>query len=324
MPARQIRIGTPEKLTQTKRSDHSAPPPGVLIIDKPGGITSHGVVSVVRRTIGTRKVGHAGTLDPMATGVLVIGIGQATKVLGHLALRDKEYFATIRLGAFTSTDDREGDILDRADSLVLASISDAAVTAAVSRYMGKIHQVPSSISAIKVDGQRAYARARAGEDLQLKAREVEVTAFDVLSIARSNDWLDIDVRVECSTGTYIRALARDIGKDLGVGGHLIALRRSRVGPFSVAASHELAPWSEGNEPEAAIIPLSDVARAAFTCIAVDSERAADITHGRRIEWPASDAAVIALVDGSGSLLALAEEREGRCSYLCVFVSAAGS
>jgi tRNA pseudouridine55 synthase len=324
MPARQIRIGTPEKLTLTKRSDHSAPPPGVLIIDKPGGITSHGVVSVVRRTIGTRKVGHAGTLDPMATGVLVIGIGQATKVLGHLAMRDKEYFASIRLGAYTSTDDREGDLYERVDGLVLASISDASVMAAVSRYVGKIHQVPSSISAIKVDGQRAYARVRAGEDLQLKAREVEITAFDVLSIVRSNDWLDIDVRVECSTGTYIRALARDIGKDLEVGGHLIALRRSRVGPFSVAVSHELVPWSEGAEPETAIVPLSDVARAAFTCIKVDDEHAADITHGRRIEWPDSDSAVIALLDDSGSLLALAEEREGRCSYLCVFVSAAGS
>jgi tRNA pseudouridine55 synthase len=260
----------------------------------------------------------------MATGVLVIGVGQATKVLGHLALREKEYFATIRLGAYTSTDDREGDLYERADGLVLASISDASVMAAVSRYMGKIHQVPSSISAIKVDGQRAYARVRAGEDLQLKAREVEITAFDVLSIVRSNDWLDIDVRVECSTGTYIRALARDIGKDLEVGGHLIALRRSRVGPFSVAASHELVRWSEGVEPKAAIVPLPDVARAAFTCIKVGDEHAADITHGRRIEWPESDSAVIALLDDSGSLLALAEEREGRCSYLCVFVSAAGS
>jgi tRNA pseudouridine55 synthase len=296
----------------------------VLIIDKPGGITSHGVVSVVRRTIGTRKVGHAGTLDPMATGVLVIGIGQATKVLGHLALRDKEYFATIRFGASTTTDDREGDFVDQADPLQLARVSDSAITEAASRYVGMIDQVPSSISAIKVDGQRAYARVRAGEDLQLKARKVEVTSFDVLSISRSDECLDIEVRVECSTGTYIRALARDIGADLGVGGHLIALRRSRVGPFSVTASEELVPWSEGSDPEAALVPLSDVARAAFTCIAVDEGRASDITHGRRIEWPGSDADVIALMDGSGALLALAEEREGRCSYLCVFVSSAGS
>ncbi len=321
---KQIPIGTLEKLTQTKRSDLSAPAPGVLIIDKPGGITSHGVVSVVRRTVGTRKVGHAGTLDPMATGVLVIGVGQATKVLGHLALREKEYFATIRLGASTTTDDREGDVLERAEPMLLAAMRDDEIAAAVSRYVGKIHQVPSSISAIKVDGQRAYARVRAGEDLQLKAREVEITAFEVRSIMRSNDGIDVDVRVECSTGTYIRALARDLGRDLGVGGHLSALRRSSVGPFGIDASHELVPWSEGPQPEAAIMPLADVARAAFSCFEVHGERAADITHGRRIEWPDTDSAVIALVDGAGVLHALAEEREGRCSYLCVFVTASGS
>lgn len=305
----------------------SAPAPGIVIIDKPGGITSHGVVAVTRRTLGTRKVGHAGTLDPMATGVLILGIGSATRLLGHLALRDKEYLATIRLGAATSTDDSEGEVLHRAEVDAVAALTDARIRGVVAGYAGVISQVPSSISAIKVDGERAYARVRAGEEVALKPRTVTVSAFDVLDVARASGFIDVQVRVECSTGTYIRALARDIGRDLDVGGHLTALRRTRVGPFRVQDAVELEAWSASADPSSALVPLADVARSAFTCRVVDAARADDIRNGRRIPWPeiptAADATdhgvqVVALMDEAGELLALAEEREGRASYLCVF------
>ncbi len=302
---------------------------GILIIDKPGGITSHGVVAVARRTLGTRKIGHAGTLDPMATGVLVLGVGQATRLLGHLALRDKEYLATIRLGASTSTDDAEGDIEACADPGRLAAVTDADIAHAMAAHVGSIQQVPSSISAIKIDGQRAYKRVRAGEEVTLAAREVTVNSFELLDVVRGSDFIDVRVRVECSTGTYIRALARDLGRDLGVGGHLTALRRTRVGPFTDATAHGLDSWAVEGDPASAILPLAEVAGAAFTCRVVNAGQSADITHGRRIPWlvpeqvdesAVNDQDVVALVDENGRLLALAEERDGLASYLCVFVS----
>lgn len=311
----------------TRSPEVSAPAPGIVIIDKPGGITSHGVVAVARRTLGTRKVGHAGTLDPMATGVLILGVGSATRLLGHLALRDKEYLATIRLGAATTTDDCEGEFLGRAPESAIAALTDAQIRSAVAGYTGVISQVPSSISAIKVDGERAYARVRAGEAVALKPRTVTVAAFEVLDITRVSGFVDVRVRVECSTGTYIRALARDIGRDLDVGGHLTELRRTRVGPFRARDAVELDSWSSGADASSALVPLADVARIAFTCRVVDTARAEDIRNGRRIPWlespePAGtsggDEPVLALVDEAGELLALAEDREGRASYLCVF------
>lgn len=307
---------------------------GLVIIDKPGGITSHGVVAVTRRTLNTRKVGHAGTLDPMATGILVVGIGQATRLLGYLALTDKEYEATIRLGSSTFTDDSQGEVLERADPTDLVGATDERISDVIAGFMGRIEQVPSSVSAIKVDGTRAYARVRAGEQVELKPRAVTVTAFDIVNIRRQHDAVDVDVKVSCSTGTYIRALARDVGLQLGVFGHLTRLRRTRVGPFSIPMAQDLDSWASQPFPESAIVPINEIAAAAFTCRVVSAQQATDITYGRRIEWEHSndesgdvnspEPAVVALMDENGSLLALAREKDGRASYLCVFVTSTGS
>src|SRR5699024_8313882 len=193
-------------------------------------MTSHDVVGRLRRFFGTRKVGHAGTLDPMATGVLVVGIERATKILGHLALETKTYEATIRLGRTTTTDDAEGETTSTTDA---SAVTDEAIDAAVAALTGEIDQVPSAVSAIKVDGRRAYDRVRAGEEVERRSRRVTVARFDVLERARSGAVIDLVVVVDCSTGTYIRALARDLGSALGVGGHLTALRRTHVGPFGL-------------------------------------------------------------------------------------------
>ena len=213
----------------------SGPPAGVLVVDKPSGWTSHQVVGRARRVLGTRKIGHAGTLDPMATGVLVLGVGRATRLLGQLALTDKAYDATIRLGQATVTDDAEGEITASSGAV---EVSDEAIESELAGLRGPIEQVPSSVSAIKVGGVRSYARVRTGEDVTLAARPVTVSRFEVLArragVAEDGTRVvDLDVVVECSSGTYIRALARDLGAALGTGGHLIALRRTRVGPFTL-------------------------------------------------------------------------------------------
>ena len=201
---------------------------GILLVDKPGGITSHDVVSRVRKLAGTRKVGHAGTLDPMATGLLILGIDASTRLLTYLVGLDKEYFATIRLGFATTTDDAEGDPLGEVADV--AGVTADAIAAAIRPLIGQISQIPSSVSAIKVDGKRSYDRVREGEEFTLPARAVTVSAFEVIAQRPG----ELDVRVECSSGTYIRALARDLGAALGVGGHLTALRRTRIGPFDVS------------------------------------------------------------------------------------------
>jgi tRNA pseudouridine55 synthase len=206
---------------------------GILLVDKPAGITSHDVVSRVRTLAGTRKVGHAGTLDPMATGLLILGIDASTRLLTFLVGLDKEYLATIRLGFATTTDDAEGEPLG--SPVDAAGVPIEAIRTAILSLTGKISQVPSSVSAIKVDGRRSYDRVRQGEEVTLAAREVTVTAFDVLAQRPG----ELDVRIECSSGTYVRALARDLGAALGVGGHLTALRRTRVGPFVVGDAGSL-------------------------------------------------------------------------------------
>jgi tRNA pseudouridine55 synthase len=214
--------------------------PGILLVDKPAGVTSHDVVARARRVLGTRKIGHAGTLDPMATGLLLLGVEGATRLLTFIVGLDKTYEATIRLGSATDTDDAEGVETARADADVLAAVDDARIIEGVSALTGAISQVPSRVSAIKVDGRRAYDLARAGEEVELAARSVTVSRFDVRAVRRSDrtdagsaGFIDLDVVVDCSSGTYIRALARDLGADLDVGGHLTALRRTRIGPFSV-------------------------------------------------------------------------------------------
>lgn len=289
-------------------------PPGLVVVDKPGGITSHDVVARLRRILGTRKIGHAGTLDPMATGVLVCGVGRGTRLLGHLALDTKAYTATVRLGVATTTDDAEGDELTRVDA---AGVAEDAVRAGAAALTGPIEQVPSTVSAIKVDGRRAYARARAGEQVVLAARSVTVSAFDVLAVRRGPGVSDVDVAVSCSSGTYVRALARDLGARLGVGGHLTALRRTRVGPFGLDHARTL------DDLEAApglSLPLDDAVDVAFARRDVDAAGAADLSHGRPL--PAAGLAGTYGVFGpDGRVLALVAERGGSARPVVVFAPA---
>lgn len=256
---------------------------GILLVDKPQGWTSHDAVARTRRLAGTRKVGHAGTLDPMATGLLILGIGSSTRLLTYIVGTDKEYEATIRLGAGTSTDDAEGELQPWAPPAAVEALADDAVRAAIADLTGHIEQVPSTVSAIKVDGKRAYARARAGEDVVLVARSVTVSTFELLGseTVRVDDdatALDLRVRVECSSGTYIRALARDLGAALGVGGHLTALRRTRVGPFRVTDAASL----EGMEVAERLLTPAHAASALFPRYELTTEQAIDLGHGKRL------------------------------------------
>lgn len=239
-------------------------------------MTSHDVVARVRRIMGTRKVGHAGTLDPMATGVLVLGIERATKLLGHLALDTKAYVATIRLGSSTTTDDAQGDVLSTMDT---SDVADDAIAAGILTLTGKIQQVPSAVSAVKVDGKRAYARVRAGEEVVLAARPVEVSRFDLLATRREPEWIELDVMVECSSGTYVRALARDLGAGLGVGGHLNALRRTRVGPFDLRVVTTLEQLAAAPSLS---LPLDEAVAVAFPKRQVTERLAGALLRGQRL------------------------------------------
>ena len=286
---------------------------GLVIVDKPSGWTSHDVVGRMRRLAGTKKVGHAGTLDPMATGVLVLGINRATRLLGYLTHSDKEYLATIRLGQSTVTDDAEGELVSSAPA---GHLDEAAVRAVLPAYTGDIQQVPSSVSAIKVDGVRSYAKVRSGEEVTLKARPVTVSAFDLDAVRVEGDVVDVDVRVVCSSGTYIRALARDIGADLGVGGHLTMLRRTRVGGFPL----RLARTLEELETELHVIGLDDVARASFDTYDLQEREAADVRFGRALTGIDLGAPrAVALFDPAGEFLALYEQRGGVAKPVAVFV-----
>jgi len=284
--------------------------PGLVVVDKPGGITSHGVVGRVRRLVGTRKVGHAGTLDPMATGVLVLGVGRATRLLGHLMLTDKAYDATVRLGVSTTTDDAEGEVVATTPA---ASLDPAAVAAAFGTQVGDIEQVPTAVSAIKVDGKRAYQRVRDGEEVELKARPVTVHELVVGDQRVVGEHLDVDISVRCSSGTYVRAIARDVGAALGVGGHLTALRRTAVGPYDLGVARTL----EELEDDASVVPIADAARAAFSSIDLDEDEAGSVRVGRALERDL--AGLTALFDPGGEFLALYEPREGVARAVAVFV-----
>ncbi|WCM56489.1 tRNA pseudouridine(55) synthase TruB [Microbacterium sp. EF45047] len=279
--------------------------PGILLVDKPGGLTSHDVVARTRRAFGTRKVGHAGTLDPMATGLLVIGIEGATRLLTYIVGADKTYTATIRLGQRTTTDDADGEILAQADAGAWACVDENRIAAGVAALTGAIAQVPSAVSAIKVDGRRAYDRVRAGEDVQLAARRVTVRRFQVLADRPGDGIRDLDVIVDCSSGTYIRALARDLGDALGVGGHLTALRRTRVGGFDVASA-------VGIDELAGAVPLTpaEAARRVMPVLEVDAEEARDLRHGKRLIGQAGRlvAAEVAAIDPEGLLVGVVEAR----------------
>jgi len=281
---------------------------GILLIDKPAGITSHDVVARTRKRAGTRKVGHAGTLDPMATGLLVLGINNSTRLLTSLVGLDKEYSATIRLGSATNTDDADGEPIEVAEPGRVDALTAAGVSAALVPLTGAIRQVPSSVSAIRVDGKRAYTLAREGEIVELAARSVTVSALEVLGLRREAHFYDLDVRVRCSSGTYIRAIARDLGAALRVGGHLTALRRSMIGPFSVADAADL----ESLDVAAALIAPAAIAAALFPVFALDAEQAVDLGHGKRLvaERPAGRPGPVAAIAPDGRLVGLLEFTAG--------------
>ncbi|TFD63506.1 tRNA pseudouridine(55) synthase TruB [Cryobacterium ruanii] len=289
---------------------------GLLLIDKAQGWTSHDAVARTRRLAGTRKVGHAGTLDPMATGLLVLGINSSTRLLTYVVGQGKEYLATIRLGQSTTTDDAEGDELTRATAERVAAVTPAAVAAGIADLSGDISQQPSAVSAIKVDGKRAYARVRAGEDVQLPSRPVTVSEFALLSSTRRDGFLDLEVRVECASGTYIRALARDLGAALGVGGHLTALRRTRIGPFRI----ENAATLEQVDVVADLISPADAATRLLPRLDLSAEQAVDLGHGKRIriEPDATRTGPVAAIAPDGRLVGLVEYRGDQAKSLLNF------
>jgi tRNA pseudouridine55 synthase len=312
------------------RAPRSVGPDGIVVVDKPAGMTSHDVVSRVRRLAGTRKVGHAGTLDPMATGVLVVGVERATRLLTYLVGAEKSYDATIRLGASTVTDDAEGALLERAPAGAVEAVTDEQVLAGISDLTGTLDQVPSAVSAVKVDGRRAYARVRAGEEVVLASRSVTVSRFDLLAVRRSvlvppppapapaepepaavprvgdvqsGPVVDLDVSVDCSSGTYVRALARDLGAALGVGGHLTALRRTRVGPYALDAARTLEELGEAF----AVLPIADAARIAFPARELDEDEARKLVHGQRLVAVGLGEEPTAAFAPDGSLVAIISE-----------------
>lgn len=296
---------------------------GLVIVDKPAGWTSHDVVARIRKLAGTRRVGHAGTLDPMATGVLVVGVEKATRLLGYLALTEKEYTGTIRLGQTTDTDDADGTLIGCVPAV---KIDDAGLLLAVAGLTGEISQIPPGVSAIKVGGKRSYRLARAGRAPELTARTVTVSRFDVLAVRPDGELLDVDVSVTCSSGTYIRALARDLGAALGVGGHLTVLRRTRVGPYLVSQARtldELARSVAGARPgdDAAgldVTGLAEAAAAAFPRRELSAAEARAVGHGARLNATGTGAAPVAAFGPDGSLIALLTDDGDQARSLAVF------
>jgi tRNA pseudouridine55 synthase len=296
-------------------------PEGLLVVDKPEQWTSHDVVARVRRLAGTRKVGHAGTLDPMATGVLLLGLGRATRLLGHLALADKSYDATIRLGQATTTDDAEGEVSSSADA---SAVTREEVDRAAEPLRGDILQVPSKVSAIKIDGQRAYKLVRSGADVAIPARPVHVDRLEVADVRAVGAFLDVDVHVDCSTGTYIRALARDLGEALGVGGHLTMLRRTRIGSVDVQQAHRLDALSELAPEDLPYLTLDEASRMFFDWHVVDDDLVAAVRNGRavHVRLRPSTAEVgddpVAVLAPDGTFLALYEQHGPVAKAVAVF------
>ncbi len=283
-------------------------------------MTSHDVVARVRRLAGTRKVGHAGTLDPMATGVLVVGVNKATRLLTYIVGHDKTYTATIRLGQSTVTDDAEGEILSER---IAAAVTEEDIEREVSKLRGDIEQVPSQVSAIKVDGKRSYARVREGQQVELKARPVTISRFDILEVRREHGGkiIDVDVIVSCSSGTYIRALARDVGEALNVGGHLTALRRTEVGPYKISQAKRLAELAEEFE----MLPLDEAAAALFPNRTVSVDEAVELSFGRTIAASSSvmdvtKDAIVAAFAPNGTLVALLKDQGAKARTQLVFTA----
>jgi tRNA pseudouridine55 synthase len=283
---------------------------GLVVVDKPAGMTSHDVVGRCRRIFATRKVGHAGTLDPMATGVLVVGIERATKILGLLTLTDKAYAATIRLGQTTSTEDAEGEVLQ---SVSVRDVTDAQIETAVAALRGEISQIPSAVSAIKVGGKRAYQLAREGRSVELAPRDVRIDRFDVVAVARRDDVVDVDVEVDCSSGTYIRALARDVGAALGVGGHLTALRRTRVGGFGLDQARTLDELADGPRLS---YTLDEACLLTFPRRDLSPDEAEFARHGRPLDAAGIDGGYAAVAP-NGQVISLLRDEGGRARSVVV-------
>jgi len=279
-------------------------PRGILLVDKPGGITSHDVVSKVRRALHTKKVGHAGTLDPAATGLLVLGVGASTKLLTWLVGQDKTYQTIIRLGWGTVSDDAESEVTESAPKGLVAAITEDQIRSALPAFIGKIQQVPSAVSAIKVAGKRAYDLVRAGQEVQLKSREVTVSRFEISDIQwgvdAGRDFIDLTAEVDCSSGTYIRALARDLGAVLGVYGHLTALRRTRIGAWQVSDALQIEQLSEN----VSLISDAEVAKSLMQSIKVSDTQVVDIFHGRKTNIDSPDLELIAAISPTNELLSI--------------------
>ena len=289
--------------------------PGIVLVDKEGGWTSHDLVAKARGIFNTRRVGHAGTLDPMATGLVILGVGGATRLLGYVSDAGKSYQGTISLGSTTNTDDADGEVLASATPEDLAKVSDDQIATGVRALTGLIMQRPSNFSAIKVNGVRSYSRARAGEEFELTAREIHVEKFSILDIRRSDASIEVDVFVSCSSGTYIRALARDLGEALKVGGHLTALRRTSIGGFKIEDAvniHQIAQRC---------IPLGEAAGRVLETRKVDLDEQTLLRNGRAIFAIGKVGAYAALNTG-GELVALLQEEGERAKPIAVFLEQA--
>ena len=290
---------------------------GFVVVDKAGAMTSHDVVAVGRRVLGTRKVGHAGTLDPMATGILILGFGHGTRLLQYITDGDKSYRATIALGASTVTDDVEGETTSKATQSQIAETSDEQIRTALASMRGVISQRPSSVSAVKVDGKRAHERVRAGEVFELASREVTISQLDVLEIRRGKDAIEVDIEVTCSAGTFIRAIARDLGAALKIGGHLTFLRRTRVASFGEDVANPFEKFKSGDFKT---LGLVDVAKSIFKVRDVTSDEAAELSFGRKISASASTG-IYAAISATHELIALLENRDDGAKPIAVFAPA---
>jgi len=287
---------------------------GFLVVDKAGGMTSHDVVAVARKALGTRKVGHAGTLDPMATGILVLGFGNGTRLLQYITDGDKSYIATIVLGASTVTDDKEGEVLTSTDA---SKVADADIEKILKAMIGTIAQRPSSVSAVKVDGERAYDRVRAGEKFELEARNVTITQLDILAIRHLEETTEVDIEVTCSAGTFIRAIARDLGESLAVGGHLSALRRTRVAGFT---QEDACSFDELKAQKFNAFDLADVARTTFTPRELSHDEVLELSFGRPLALNSSDD-IFAALSPDNRLIALLKNESGKAKPIAVFAAA---
>ena len=290
---------------------------GFVVVDKAGAMTSHDVVAVGRRVLGTRKVGHAGTLDPMATGILILGFGHGTRLLQYITDGDKSYRATIALGAATITDDVEGEVISEASASDLLKVTDEDIEKLLSAMLGVISQRPSSVSAVKVDGKRAHERVRAGEVFELASREVTISQLDVLEIRRSENAIQIDIDVTCSAGTFIRAIARDLGNSLNVGGHLTYLRRTRVALFGEDVA---TPFEDFKSGQFKVLGLVEVVRRIFQVREINSVESQELSFGRKISASPSSQ-IYAAISESNELIALLENREDGAKPIAVFAPA---